>query len=176
MQRAVTAGRIPRFSAAAAVRPAIAGEGAATYMECVRECRGAGGTASACQQACRGQGSTPVGHGPPTSSTTIPIHGNYCGPGWGDPTGATPPVDAVDAACRVHDMCYDATNYFNCGCDRALLYALPGAIAATPSDGGKAAGAAMMAWFAGQPCVCVSPVCIVAPFACVGIGGHGAFC
>ena len=104
------------------------------------------------------------------------IYGNYCGPGYGDPTGRTPPVDAVDAACRTHDMCYDATNYLNCGCDRALLNALPGAISASPTAGGKAAGAAIYAYFSGAPCLCPSPVCFVMPHLCVGVGGHSPIC
>ena len=176
MQRAVTSNRIPEFTALGAIRPAIADERASRYMECVRECRGEGGTASACRETCGGQGTTPEGHGAATGGSGAMIYGNYCGPGWGDETGATAPVDAVDAACRAHDLCYAATNYFNCGCDRALLYAMPGAIAAAPSAAGKAAGAAVMAHFAGQPCVCPSWACIVAPFACVGVGGHGAIC
>ena len=37
---------------------------------------------------------------------SLPVYGNYCGFGHGDPTGNTPPVDAVDAVCREHDRCY----------------------------------------------------------------------
>src|SRR5437763_1203012 len=55
------------------------------------------------------------GAGPVTGSTSIPIYGNYCGPGYGDESGATAPIDAVDAACRTHDLCYAASGYFNCG-------------------------------------------------------------
>ena len=73
------------------------------------------------------------------SGSGLPIYGNYCGPGHGDPTGATPAVDAVDAVCRAHDLCYGATNMFNCGCDRALIASMPAAIAATPCLTGKIA-------------------------------------
>lgn len=41
--------------------PAIPGEDAANYMECVRECRGEGGSAASCHQAC--QPGTGSGHG-----------------------------------------------------------------------------------------------------------------
>src|SRR4028118_1598659 len=37
---------------------------------------------------------------------SLPVYGNYCGRGHGDPTGNTPPVDAVDDVCREHDLCY----------------------------------------------------------------------
>ena len=90
----------------------------------------------------------------------LPIYGNYCGPGHGDPTGRTPPIDAVDAACRAHDLCYGSTNYFNCGCDRNLVRSLPAAIAATPGFAAKAAGAAIMAYFSNSPCVCNKRVCL----------------
>jgi hypothetical protein len=73
-------------------------------------------------------------------------------------------------------MCYDATHYFNCGCDRALLNALPGAIAAAPTAAGKAAGALIYAHFSGQPCVCASWACVVMPHLCLGVGGQGAIC
>jgi len=41
------------------------------------------------------------------------VYGNYCGPGWyggayqpaGSP-GALPPIDAVDAQCKLHDTVY----------------------------------------------------------------------
>jgi hypothetical protein len=157
------------------VVPAIAGDQAADYMECVRECKGEGESATTCQQRCLAQTPQP-GHGTAPGTSGIAIYGNYCGPGHGDPTGLTPPVDAVDAACRAHDMCYDATNYFNCGCDRALLNALPGAIAATPTAAGKAAGTLIQAHFMGQPCVCASWFCVLMPHLCLGVGGQGAIC
>ena len=33
---------------------------------------------------------------------SIPIYGNWCGPGH----GGGPAIDAVDAVCRAHDQCY----------------------------------------------------------------------
>jgi hypothetical protein len=135
-----------------------------------------------CFPVCRGEcGGQPRDPGPVTGgggpAPPLIRYGNYCGPGWGDPTGATPPIDAVDAVCRTHDLCYAATTYFNCGCDRALLLAMPAAISATPSPLGAAAGAAAIAHFAGAPCTCCLPVFPPFPFPCVplpaGIGGVG---
>ena len=41
---------------------------------------------------------------------SIPIYGNWCGPGH----GGGPAIDAVDAVCRAHDQCYGSRGYFNC--------------------------------------------------------------
>lgn len=107
----------------------------------------------------------------PTGSG-LPIYGNYCGPGHGDPTGNTEPVDAVDAACRTHDECYDRTNYFNCGCDRTLILSMPAAIVASPCATGKAAGAAVMSFFAHAGCICCPPWGCFPPYG-FGVGGVG---
>ena len=47
----------------------------------------------------------------------IPFYGNWCGPGH----GSGDPIDALDAACRTHDICYGDYGYFNCQCDYDLL-------------------------------------------------------
>ena len=44
-------------------------------------------------------------NGPPDNqdapqSLSLPVYGNYCGVGHGDPTWKTPPIDAVDLVCR----------------------------------------------------------------------------
>ena len=49
---------------------------------------------------------------------SLPVYGNYCGFGHGDPTGKTPPIDAVDAVCRAHDLCYRLLGDFDRQCDR----------------------------------------------------------
>jgi hypothetical protein len=141
---------------------------AANVRECFPDCR----------LDCGGQPrDSPAGAGGGAGAPSAPLlsYGNYCGPGFGDPTGATPPVDAVDAVCRAHDLCYGATSYFNCGCDRALLATMPSAIAATPSAGGKAAGAVAIGYFSQAPCTCV--VCLTPIGPCLplpaGIGGLG---
>src|SRR5262245_12184340 len=76
-----------------------------------------------------------------TPQLSLPVYGRYCGPGYGDPTGNTPPIDAVDAVCREHDLCYGRRRYFDCQCDRNLIQSMPGAVAnpQTPPEG-KIAG------------------------------------
>jgi hypothetical protein len=77
----------------------------------------------------------------------LPVYGNYCGRGHGDPTGNKPPVDAVDAACREHDLCYARLGDFDGRCDRDLVESMPSAIASTPSPIGKKAGILTMLYF-----------------------------
>jgi hypothetical protein len=77
----------------------------------------------------------------------LPVYGNYCGRGHGDPTGNTPPVDAVDAACREHDLCYARLGDFDGRCDRDLVESMPSAIASTPSPIGKKVGILTMLYF-----------------------------
>ncbi|MEO7261104.1 MAG: hypothetical protein ABI047_07615 [Jatrophihabitantaceae bacterium] len=148
---------------------------------CIGECAGEN---RECQATCHRPGDPPGG-GSGTGTGTTPanglvIYGNYCGPGHGDPKGDITPVDAVDAACRTHDLCYDASGYFNCGCDRGLIVTLPAAIAATPTIAGRAAGVAILSYFSHAPCTCSVSLC--APpfgFPCVsvpfpaGVGGAG---
>jgi hypothetical protein len=100
---------------------------------------------------------------------SLPVYGNYCGPGFGDPTGNTPLIDAVDAVCREHDLCYGRRGYFDCQCDRNLIADMLGAIARTSSVSGQIAGTAIMTYFASAPCVCRNRVCVSIPFV-------GAFC
>ena len=78
---------------------------------------------------------------------SLPVYGNYCGLGHGDPTGNTPPIDAVDAVCREHDLCYARLGDFDGRCDRALVESMPSAIASTPSPVGKKVGILTMLYF-----------------------------
>jgi hypothetical protein len=48
------------------------------------------------------------------------FHGNWCGAG--DANRASP-IDALDAACRAHDLCYERHGRSACVCDRAILKA-----------------------------------------------------
>lgn len=48
------------------------------------------------------------------------FHGNWCG--LGDANRAAP-VDALDAACRAHDLCYERLGRGACPCDRTFLRA-----------------------------------------------------
>jgi Phospholipase A2 len=77
----------------------------------------------------------------------FPVYGNYCGFGHGDPTGNTPPIDAVDAVCREHDRCYRLLGDFDSRCDRNLIEIMPTAIASTPSPIGKKAGFLALLYF-----------------------------
>ncbi|MFC1455396.1 phospholipase A2 family protein [Microvirga arabica] len=61
----------------------------------------------------------PVGAGSPGAPTPL-FHGNWCGAG--DLNRASP-VDALDAACRAHDLCYERVGRGACQCDKALLKA-----------------------------------------------------
>lgn len=94
----------------------------------------------------------------------LPVYGNYCGPGFGDPTGSTPPIDAVDAICREHDLCYGRRGYLDCQCDRNLIQTMPAAIAQTPTPEGKLAGVLIREFFANTPCICRNSVCVQIPF------------
>ena len=78
---------------------------------------------------------------------SLPVYGNYCGRGHGDRTGNKPPVDAVDAVCREHDLCYARLGDFDGRCDRALVESMPSAIASTPSPIGKKVGILTMLYF-----------------------------
>ena len=77
----------------------------------------------------------------------LPFYGNYCGRGHGDPTGNTPPVDAVDTVCRQHNLCYGLLGDFDRRCDRDLIESMPKAIASTPSPVGKNAGLLALLYF-----------------------------
>ena len=79
---------------------------------------------------------------------SMPVYGNYCGMGHGDPTGRTPPIDAVDAVCREHDMCYESLGDFEPWCDLELVGSMPDAIAQTESPLGKQAGVLALLYFA----------------------------
>jgi hypothetical protein len=78
---------------------------------------------------------------------SLPVYGNYCGLGHGDPTGNTPPIDAVDAVCREHDRCYALLGGFDSRCDQDFVESMPSAIASTPSPAGKNAGLLALLYF-----------------------------
>jgi stigma-specific protein Stig1 len=98
---------------------------------------------------------------------SLPVYGNHCGPGFGDP--AVQPVDPVDCVCYNHDRCYEARKYNDCSCDYYLISAMPSAIANTASFPGKMAGLAIEAFFEKFPCKCHDNGTVVG----VGIGGEG---
>ena len=78
---------------------------------------------------------------------SLPVYGNYCGLGHGDPTGNTPPIDAVDAVCREHDRCYALLGDFDGRCDQDFIESMPSAIASTPSPAGRNAGLLALLYF-----------------------------
>jgi hypothetical protein len=78
---------------------------------------------------------------------SLPVYGNYCGRGHDDPTGKTPPIDAVDAVCREHNRCYRRLGDFDRRCDQDLIESMPNAIASTPSPMGKNAGVLALLYF-----------------------------
>ncbi len=53
-----------------------------------------------------------------------PTYGRYCGGGHSQADKSIPGIDRMDAACRIHDICYRDNGYSQCACDRALLAAL----------------------------------------------------
>ena len=78
---------------------------------------------------------------------SLPVYGNYCGLGHGDPTWKKPPVDAVDLVCREHDRCYSLLGDFDRRCDENLIQLMPTAIANTRSLDGKNAGLLALLYF-----------------------------
>ena len=144
--------------------------------DCVDACRDKGGSTAQCRTRCQAKCSASDVPVSAPASGGLPIYGNYCGPGYGDDTGNKPTIDAVDAACKIHDDCYRTMGYFNCTCDRALLMTLPSAISRSPSAAGKAAGNAVGAYFSASACFCSSPICAWIPQLCVGRAGFGAIC
>ena len=87
---------------------------------------------------------------PSAEGLSLPVYGNWCGPGHGSGT----PIDAIDAACKRHDQCYDRKGYFDCQCDAKLISELDRALArGDVSTAGRVAGMAIRSWFTAQPCV-----------------------
>ena len=54
----------------------------------------------------------------PLTDGSLLIHGNYCGPGNRGYDKA--PVDALDAACRHHDLCTPDQGLPSCACNARL--------------------------------------------------------
>jgi hypothetical protein len=92
------------------------------------------------------------------SGVSIPVHGHYCGPNHGDADYSLAPIDAVDAACKAHDRCYEQEDQglLSCACDMALLTALA-SLTATPDKlnmRSAIAAAAIFGWFSQSDCEC----------------------
>jgi len=105
-------------------------------------------------------GLTVIATGPGMAATTsTPVarpasplfHGNWCGIGDLD---RGKPVDALDAACRAHDLCYERMGRGACACDRAFLKATASLSQSRRIDDAVKAKAAMAnTLFALTPCV-----------------------
>lgn len=59
---------------------------------------------------------SPTGE-PYTYGVSIPVWGNWCGPGHSGPAA---PKDTLDTLCMRHDKCYASRGYFDCACDAQL--------------------------------------------------------
>lgn len=58
-----------------------------------------------------------TGNGTTAARLSVPVWGNWCGPGY----GGGPALDVLDSICRKHDRCYGSRGYFACSCDRAIV-------------------------------------------------------
>ena len=83
------------------------------------------------------------------------IYGNWCGLDHPTDVAANPlPIDALDAACRRHDLCYTQRGFLSCECDAEFTQELRGEIANSTYTGLQLATArATHAHFAASPCV-----------------------
>ncbi|USD81060.1 MULTISPECIES: hypothetical protein [Bacteria] len=52
-----------------------------------------------------------------TTKISIPVWGNWCGPGY----GGGPTKGLLDAACKKHDLDYKKYGYFDCASDARLI-------------------------------------------------------
>lgn len=88
-----------------------------------------------------------------TPQLSLPLWGNYCGPGYGDTTFKKDPWDAVDAVCKAHDRCYYEHGYSNCECDKQLILSMPAAISFTwNNDYAQMVGLGAIAYFSLASC------------------------
>jgi len=96
---------------------------AACEVDCVRKCSPCvssicGPPELACYQLCTTEKAACIGA--EASHKDQPFHGHYCGYGNTDPTYATPETDALDGACKRHDICWDKRGRMSCSCDKTL--------------------------------------------------------
>ena len=86
----------------------------------------------------------------PAIQEGLPVYGNWCGPGHGGGT----PIDDLDRACMMHDLCYDKKGYFNCECDTKLIRDIDRALRyGNVRPLGRIMGPIIRNWFMAQPCV-----------------------
>ncbi|WP_181366939.1 hypothetical protein [Enterococcus faecalis] len=75
------------------------------------------------------------------SAISIPIYGNYCGPGT-DFNSAGNPIDQLDKYCMYYDLCYGAHGWGNKQCDIQLVTNLTTGLCNGTIKGAKAAAVA----------------------------------
>lgn len=82
------------------------------------------------------------------------VYGNWCGPDHPKDVAANPsPIDALDAACMRHDLCYTERGFLSCECDAAFTQELYSEMAKKTYTGFELATArATHAHFAASPC------------------------
>ncbi|MCB8822617.1 phospholipase A2 family protein [Microvirga rosea] len=88
----------------------------------------------------------------PAAEPPAPLfHGHWCG--LGDQNREAP-VDALDAACRAHDLCYERLGRNACACDRAFLKSTAGLIKSPRTDESlRSKAATANSLFSATPCV-----------------------
>ena len=65
----------------------------------------------------------PINRTDPFGEFSLPVHGNFCGPGHGDISRNAPePIDKLDGCCKGHDECINDT----CGCTHSIICTLQG--------------------------------------------------
>lgn len=53
---------------------------------------------------------------------SLPVWGNYCGPGYGTKDSTLEPIDTLDQGCKKHDACYKGVGFRkNCRCNKDLV-------------------------------------------------------
>ena len=82
------------------------------------------------------------------------LYGNWCGLDHPKDVAANPPpIDALDAACMRHDLCYTERGFLSCECDAAFTQELYSEMAKKTYTGLELATArATHAHFAASPC------------------------
>ncbi|WP_206426593.1 hypothetical protein [Clostridium sp. E02] len=83
-----------------------------------------------------------------TYKISLPIWGNWCGPGHSGPEA---PIDTLDAQCKKHDLCYGREGYFACSCDIALIKNIAKNFKKMGTKE-KIVAAAVTAYFTAAPC------------------------
>lgn len=63
------------------------------------------------------------GRGYSARAISVPVWGNYCGPGYGGKDSTKPAKDILDVGCKKHDQCYkwNLKLKTNCKCNKDLV-------------------------------------------------------